>query len=349
MNNKANIAHSRKLSSSPHFKIETKNIFPYKKNKNIISYEKILKEVFDNIEMFEKNFQVQSKISDKYKHLLGIFDGIKLKESICDFVSEKINNYDRIWRNFFELTIHYIENLENEKLSIKEKYNDQVDKLTTFHTVYENEKNKSFNQECHFKSEQKKFNKILHDKEKQIAEMEKTFKEYNKKLAIKEECDTNEIYLYNQKQLLRDNKLLSTENKQLRDSVSKLEKEIENLKIKEVKIMKILFSLSRKGIAINDIVENELSSELKFNVKFKGDSSSQEIEKDKDETISINDSMYTPLYIDSEKKNVIKPGIVPSLNLYNINNSFMNFASDETTKIEKILSSNMKAKSYRMI
>ena len=106
--------------------------------------------------------------------------------------------------------------------------------------------------------------------------------------------------------------------------------------------MKILFTLSRKGISINELVEKELSSELKF----KEETNSQETGKNKDESISINDSMFSPLYIDNNSKTPNKPEIVPSLNLIDINDSMLQFASEDTTNKEKlIICSNTKVRS----
>ena len=329
---KSRIFSSHLYNKTENCQITLKNI----KNKNIF------KEMFHKLEEFEKNTQVHSKLSDKYIDLLGIFDTMKLKESNYDWGSDKNELYFKIWRNFLEQTINNIKILEKEELSIWKIYDDQVEKLSKLQALLENQKTKGYNQDLYYKSEQMKINKILNEKDKLIADLEKTLKELNKKLGVKEKCDTNELYLYTQKQLLRDNNLLTTENKFLRESVSKLEKEIESLKLKEVKIMKILFTLSRKGISINELVEKELSSELKF----KEETNSQETGKNKDESISINDSMFSPLYIDNNSKTPNKPEIVPSLNLIDINDSMLQFASEDTTNKEKlIICSNTKVRS----
>jgi len=131
---------------------------------------------------------------------------------------------------------------------------------------------------------------------------------------------------------LRDNTLLTNDNKQLRDNVHQLEKEIDSLKAKDIKMMKLLFTLSRKGIAINEMLENEFKS----NQNTIHDTINTEKEE---EPSSTNDSMYGPIYV--EPRIIMnKPQVVPPLNLTNINNSDCNFMS-ETSKNDIKLTSNL--------
>ena len=297
----------------------------------------ILKNIFDYLENFDKNTLIIEKMSEKYLYLLGIFDRIKSKENFNKVLSEKLEFYDIIWKNFLKISINSIEYLEKEESNTKKKYNIQIEKFIEFHSKYETEKGYYIKQEINLKNEVQILNNILLEKESQIKKLEEAQNDLKKKLLIKEKCETNEIYLYTQKQLTRDNKMLSNENKQLRDNIIKLEKEIVGYKQKEVKIMKILYSLSKKGISINEILEKDSIPDLKqSNLNLNSDTITNEtINENRAESISINDSMYAPLYIIEPTNNVTKQNLVPKLNLININNSLYNFGSDESTIKEK--------------
>ncbi len=287
--------------------------------------------MFDNLDNFIKNAKKLNNFSELYSNLPGIFDKLRSKECKLGRASDRIDFFDKIWKQFITATIEHFVNLEKEEKSIRNKFNEQVEKYVNLHSSLENERLKVSNLESFYKSEIEAFKKILSEKDKKIKE---SLSELNKVLAIKDKCESNEIYLYSQKQLLRDNKVLTNENKQLRESVIKLEKDLENLKVKEVKMMKILFTLSRKGVAINDIVDNELTTEYKKDKK-SSDITSIELERDRSENVSINDSMYTPIYTEPAKV-VKKPEKVPFLDLYNINNSILNFNSEETINKDKL-------------
>jgi len=160
-------------------------------------------------------------------------------------------------------------------------------------------------------------NKLLLEKENNIKELEETIKDLKQKLEDTSKKVEDEINIYSQKQILRDNKLLMNENKIYKETITKLEKEALSFKNKDAKIMKFLFVLQKKGIPISEAFEEVNNT----------DKQTQRT----NESISMNDSIYTPLTLDPGKT-ILKPTSIPKLNLGNINNSIYNFDSDDTAK-----------------
>jgi hypothetical protein len=286
----------------------------------------IIKEFFDRLQDF--HISRTDTLSEKYSSLMGIFDRVKSKER---------EDYDRSWKSFIKLTIAHFDNFERKELTIVKKYNEQLEKFLECRDMYEEEKKKNAFLETKFNEEILELNKVISGKDQALNKLEKVSKELKQKLDNKVKCESNEIYLYTQKQLLRDNALLTNDNKQFREHILQLEKEIDSLRAKDVKMMRLLFTLSRKGIAINDILENELKSNQ--------NTIQDNMETYKEEPSSINDSIYGPIYVEP-RKTAHKPEIVPALNLTNINNSYCNFISDESSKKEIKVNSNFSEQNF---
>lgn len=120
--------------------------------------------------------------------------------------------------------------------------------------------------------------------------------------------ENNEYEEYTKKQMLRSVKILEVENKQLRE-------EIENYKAKEIKMMKMLYNMSKKGIPIEEMI-NCAEEDV------------QESKLDTDKT-NLSSTTFTPIILQEQIKQASlassldhKPDVVPKLNLDTLNNKY---------------------------
>lgn len=135
-------------------------------------------------------------------------------------------------------------------------------------------------------------NQLL-SKDKYISEMESEI------ISLKtNKTEVSEYDEYAKKQMMRNVKLLQAENFQLRDEVNKF-------KLKEIKMMKLLYNLNKKGIPIDsmiDCAEEEIGTGA--------------------ETDKTNGT-FIPLIDEGEVvKNLVRPDIVPKLNFDQLNQKF---------------------------
>lgn len=140
--------------------------------------------------------------------------------------------------------------------------------------------------------------------------------------------ETNEYEEYTKKQMLREVKILEVENKQLKE-------EIENYKAKEIKMMKMLYNMSKKGIPIEEMI-NCAEEDV------------QETKLDTDKT-NLSSTTFTPIILQDQVKQSSlassldhKPEAVPKLNLDTLNNKYnQNYLNVPANKISQGNSGNI--------
>ena len=123
----------------------------------------------------------------------------------------------------------------------------------------------------------------------------------------------NELFLYDQKQFIREKKLLINENLTLCEKINEMDTIINLQKDKEIKLMKLLFYLNKQGIPIDDIIQNEINCEKSL----MDDNNLKPLESSK----SLDSSIFLPLTLDKPFA-FIKPDHIPILNLKNINSQY---------------------------
>lgn len=134
--------------------------------------------------------------------------------------------------------------------------------------------------------------------------------------------ENNEYEEYAKKQMLRNVKSLTSENEQLRE-------EIENYKQKEIKMMKILYNMSKKGIPIEEMI-NCAEEDI-------GDTDNNKLDTEK---TNHSSTTFTPISLNEQIKGVSlassleqKPAI-PKLNLDTLNNKYNeNYFSPPANKV----------------
>lgn len=203
--------------------------------------------------------------------------------------------------------------------------------INNLHYEYENLKNKvdleirEIKMKLYEKEQEiQELNNLIQTRDIYIKDMEVLVNNMNAKFCknYMESIDNNsadEVNFYTHKQLLRDFKNLSLENKGLRELNTRLEKENNIRKDKEMKIMQLLYTLNKKGIPIDDIV-GEIKTEQSDNNNF-NEASFLSSDPFGRENKSIDNSIYTPINIDPPKFQK-KPDMIPTLNLNNINDQF---------------------------
>ena len=144
----------------------------------------------------------------------------------------------------------------------------------------------------------------------EISEKNKIIKTLNdENINLKNDKSEEEEYeQYSKKIMIRNVKLLTSENQQLRN-------EIEQYKRKIMTMMKILYNMKNKGIPIDEFVENVENNISSNNSKLNSQKS------------DITNHSFIPLYIENNDdlnenisvKNQMK---IPSLNLEQLNNKY---------------------------
>lgn len=210
----------------------------------------------------------------------------------------------------------------------------------------------------------KELNSLLERKDKYIKDLEIMLNDINKKFdqdrsatlkSPQANGEADEYLYYSHKQLMRDFKMLSQENKNLRDSNNQLETELNQRKEKEIKIMQLLFYLNRKGIPIEEIIENESFADVLgsnphddnssiYNKNLSPSHSIAEIGKILNK--SAESTLFTPITIDPpiSKTLIKKPEKIPALNLDNINSKFNSEYVSPVNKTDNLNNKNQKYK-----
>jgi hypothetical protein len=260
------------------------------------------------------NCIINTNNSSKYNHIWN-----KFLSSILNITSAVISSVNK------NANINYINNYNIPKLN--DNFND---KLKSDFKIKLEEKDKEI-EDINFQ---------LINKDKYIKDLENILNDINFKVGgPKDIKDVNEslegVNFYSHKQLLRDYKELSLENKNLREVNNRLDKDLKLKKEKEVKIMRLLYYLNKNGIPIEDLMENEIKN---FKTDSEGgygesadnnyDNFSIEVDEDLNSVYSDNKAMksldrtmYTPIYIDPPKQ-VTKNDKIPILNLHHINDNY---------------------------
>jgi len=267
-----------------------------------INYTQTWKKFLFNLEnYFNKNSIFENAKQDKFPK--KIKDLSKPRQTIHSY-----NNISHLNNNNFNFQIVELSNLELEKLkkNIIEK-----DKEIKELKIMLDSKDQNTN-------ELEKMIQAMREKESEVKNLKNNYISNNEE-NIEIDKDHEELLLYQNKQLMRDFKNLSSENKNLREFISQLEKEIKSSKDKEMKIMHILYTLKKKGVSIESLLSEEFPKELaEISLNFKANRKYLEIPET---SRSLDNSMYTPICIDSPC-NFKKPDKIPTLNLDNINNLY---------------------------
>lgn len=344
-------------------------------HKSVLVKEEIKKDNLEYIiAEFEKFNNIVSKTQKfeffEFDKLFQIFDQIGANMSLDE--NKKIAGYSQIWKSFLQNLekIFYFKSTSKEAVKHIPKTNKELSNSKTKQTIHaynniSHLNNNNFNFQIVDASnlEFEKLKKNLMDKEKEIKDLksllekrDKKIKEIEKsKISIKEkpnlknnymshnigenlnieaDKDQEELICYQNKQLLRDYKNLCSENKNFRDVISQLEKDIKACKEKEIKIMHILYSLNKKGVLAENLLSEEFPKELAdLNLNFKA---SRKVSENIETSRSLDNSMYTPICIDSPPCFFKKPDKIPLLNLNNINNLYnKDFLSPSKMKEKK--------------
>lgn len=140
----------------------------------------------------------------------------------------------------------------------------------------------------------------------QLQSQAKYMKDIEKELvSLKEnKQEENEYDEYAKKQMVRNVKLLSAENRQLHE-------EITEFKNKEIKLMKLLFEMKKRGIPIEDMidcVDDSISNTNNINNQLSNNSE-----------ISVT---FTPLILNTEDNFTVKPEMIPKLNFNQLNEKY---------------------------
>jgi hypothetical protein len=268
-----------------------------------ISYTQIWKKFLSNVEkFFYKNSNIETVKNEKFPKKIKEIS--KPKQTIHAY-----NNISHLNNNNFNFQIVEVSNLELEKL--KKKLAEKEKEIKELKSMLETKDQKLIDLE-------KTTTQITKEKEGEIKNMKNNYMSNNEENSEIDK-DHEELLLYQNKQLMRDYKNLSSENKNLRDFIAQLEKDMKTSKDKEVKIMHILYTLKKKGVAIENLLSEEFPKELaEISLNFKANRKYLEIPET---SRSLDNSMYTPICIDSPCY-FKKPDKIPSLNLDNINSLY---------------------------
>lgn len=153
------------------------------------------------------------------------------------------------------------------------------------------------------------------------------------------QTESNEYEEYAKKQLLRNVEILSNENNQLRE-------EIEKYKNKVVKMMKLLYNMSKKGISVDVMVDcaeediNDNNNNDNNNTNTNNTNADMNTNKNGDDDIqlletqmsNLSSTTFTPLNLpdDENVNNIVchtqlpSNGVVPKLNLEQFNKTKYN-------------------------
>ena len=265
------------------------------------TYTNTWKKFITNIErVFKMNSNFSTLKQDRF--LNRSKQPINAKQTINAY-----NNISHLNNNNFNFQIVEASNLECERLK---KSLDEKDKAI------------------------REFKILLENKDKKMKEFENSLMQVNKQTSNKNnyltnnielrnlesiDLDQEELEMYQNKQLMRDFKNLSSENKNLREVISNLERDMKVSKEKEMKIMHILYSLKKKGVKVESLISEEFPKELTDISK--NLVASRKTSENSETNRSLDNSMYTPICIDSPY-NFKKPDKIPSLNLDNINSLY---------------------------
>jgi hypothetical protein len=122
---------------------------------------------------------------------------------------------------------------------------------------------------------------------------------------------------------LRDLNMLNNENISLKEQNNNVKNELDIIKEKEMKMMKILYVLNKKGIQIEEILENELiispDNQSSYHSTIDHKRNYNNNDDSLDQTQEIDESaLFLPITLEPPKV-FLKPKMIPNLNLTNIN------------------------------
>lgn len=145
----------------------------------------------------------------------------------------------------------------------------------------------------------------IHRLKDQLQLQDKQIKDFEKELILMKENkqEENEYDEYAKKQMVRNVKLLSAENRQLHE-------EIVEYKNKEIKLMKLLFEMKKRGIPIEEMIEtvDDLNSNTNINAELSNNSEAS--------------ATFTPLILNTEDNFTVKPKMIPKLNFNQLNEKY---------------------------
>lgn len=272
-----------------------------------------LHKIFEVVDNLNKNKnEGYTKYSIVWKTFLTNIDAISCKNNFINNINLSTKNVINNNKEQVTSNEHKLDELKNDYKKLKSQMKEEIKDI----------KNKLKEKD----KEIKEMNNTLEGKDKYIKDLEIVINDMNKKVSQSQEAnndnENNELHFYSHKQLLRDYNMLNSENKNLREVNNKLESEINMRKEKEIKIMKLLYYLNKKGIAIDEILENEINDDEKTFDDALATEQSIIFSDSKLMNKSVDSSMYLPLSLEPIKKSSIKPERVPNLNLTDINSKY---------------------------
>jgi len=221
------------------------------KNSKIEPDEGFLLKIMDNFFSDLENFNIQkdNNLCNLLKLLRRKYDAENNNYKIS--IMTIISKYSKIWKTFCLSIEEKLKSILEEKLPNK---NNEANNINLYI-----EKNEKLNK--YLKEKQDEINLLKGTLEKEMKfnqELQINISDLNKKILNQKHSENQENQLYNYKQSLRDYNLLLNENKGLREELNALNKDISAKKEKEVKIMKILFMLTKRGVPVEEMIGKEM-------------------------------------------------------------------------------------------
>ncbi len=312
--------------------LSTKNIinnnisdayFDENKNSGIKYYQSLKKQLEDKFTNLTKNEinKIKVNLSEKEKIIENLQKEINTKNSYIIEIQESHNNLkSKNGANSNSLLINSDNNFSKEK-------NNSSQNNTKNLNNSKNKQNAISNDNILESSDDKiNINHNQHEILKNIIEednLDRSSKYINTNISNNNTInkEEQELLLYDQKQFIRERRLLIAENKSLFEKMNEMEKLITFHKDKEIKLMKVLYYLNKQGIPINDIIQKEIlssdksSREKDSQIGRENNLSSHESQK------SMDSLMYFPITLEKPFP-YQKPEKIPILDFKDINSKF---------------------------
>ncbi len=286
-------------------------------------YSKInneLEEKFTNL-MQKEVTKVKGVLKQKEKIIEDLHNQINIKNSyISEMQQGSVNNpksKDLGTSNRLLRSENFSRDIMREKASEK-NISDEAQSLKNNLQPNNNLKSENKNENEKLNMKKNKESKAFEAKNAFILEEAEEFS--LKKKPIDTFDDQTELLLYDQKQFIRERRLLVSENKSLFEKINEMEKLLNFQKEKEIKLMKLLFFLNKQGIPIDEIIQTHILPEKS------GREENSQLMRESNQTPSgsyksMESLMYMPITLDKPMP-YVKPQIIPVLDFTDINNKF---------------------------
>lgn len=350
---------SEKSNYINNFDLSTNNVFNHNHNLNDIcvnnsaeidgkmKYLKLKKELEDKFAKLMKieEIRIQEISKEKEKIIQDLRNQLNLKDLYLTEIQENMKNLkskENLLSNSF-LMCESIPDKKQEQIQFRvQLLNNFQNKNNRERPFSENTINNNYN--LNFTSEltspklEERASPFGNDLMNSQSISKENYNMLNRQVSSEYLNEQNEILLYDQKQFIREKRLLVSENKSLFEKIGELEKLLNIHKEKEIKLMKVLFFLNKQGVPIDDIIKNQVIPDKTPRGEISQISINETNQSQNESFKSVESLMFYPITL-SKPALFEKPQIIPNLDLKDINKKF-NLEYETARKSNKVIINN---------